>query len=83
MKDAHNVIFLDGTGPGSTPHEPLALVANMSDSERSALESEGRGGHGSALEPDTTSPEIRYGSCIQPFLTFLFVKFFSILPDLR
>ena len=66
MKDAHNVIFLDGTGPGSTPHEPLALVANsMSDSERSALESVGRGGHGSAIEPDTTSPEIQYRTSTQ------------------
>ena len=45
MDDANKDIILNrsGTGPGSTPQEPLALVAKMSDSERSALESEGRG----------------------------------------
>jgi len=60
MGDADTVIFLNSTGPGSTPQEPLALVARMSDSERSALESRGRGGLASTAEPDATSPEIRY-----------------------
>jgi hypothetical protein len=73
MDDADKVIILNGTGPGSTPQEPLALVAKMSDSERSALESEGRGGLASAAEPDTTSPEIQYRTSIQHSLTFLFV----------
>ena len=79
MDDAEKINI--GTGPGSTPQEPLALVAKMSDSDRSALESDGRGGVASA-EPDTMSPEIRYGTSSQHSLTFLFVIFFSILPDL-
>ena len=71
MDDANNDIFLNrtGTGPGSTPQEPLALVAKMSHSERSALESDGRGGLANATGP----PEIRYGTSIQHSLTFLFV----------
>ena len=83
MDDTDMVTFLNGKGPGSTAQEPLALVAKLSDFERSILKSDGRSGLASATEPDKTSPEIRYGSCIQPSLTFLFVKFFSILPDLR
>jgi hypothetical protein len=73
MGDADKVTILNRTGPGSTPQEPLALVAKMSDSERSALESEGRGGLASAAEPDTTPPEIRYRTSIQHSPTFLFV----------
>ena len=64
MADAEKLTILNGTGPGSTPQEPLALVAKMSDSERSALESDGRGRLASAAEPDTTSPDIRYGMSI-------------------
>jgi len=60
MGDADKVALLNCAGPGSTPQEPLALVARMSDSERSALESRGRGGLASTAEPDATSPEIRY-----------------------
>ena len=44
MGDADKLAILNRTGPGSTPQEPLALVAKMSDSERSALESGGRDG---------------------------------------
>ena len=84
MGDAEKVTVLNGTGPGSTPQEFLALVVKMSDSERSALESDGRSGLASPAEPDsTTSPEIGYGTSIQLSLTFLFVIYFSILPDLR
>ena len=73
MDDADKVIVIDGTGPGSTPQEPLALVAKMSDSERSALESDGRGGLASAAQPDsTTSPEIQYCTSIQRSPIFLF-----------
>jgi hypothetical protein len=75
MDDADKVVILNGTGPGSTPQEPLALVAKMSDSERSALESEGRSGLASATEHDTTSPEIQYRTSIQHFLTCLFLIF--------
>jgi hypothetical protein len=57
MDDTGMFTFFNRTGPGSTPQDPLALVANISDSERSALESRGRGGLASAAEPD---PEIRY-----------------------
>ena len=73
MDDADKVIILNGAGPGSTPQEPLAFVTKMSDSERSALESDGRGGLASAAEPDTTSPEIQYRMSIQHSLTFLSV----------
>jgi len=59
MGDAEKVVVPNCTGPGSTPHEPVALVAKMSDSERSALESDGRGGLASASELNTTPPEIR------------------------
>ena len=62
MVDTDKIVLnRTGTGPGSTPQEPLALVAKMSDSERSALESDGRGGLASDAEPDTT---IRYGTLI-------------------
>ena len=64
MDDSEKVIILNGTGPGSTPQEPLALVAEMLDSERSALESDGRVGLANAAERNTTPSEIRYGTCI-------------------
>ena len=73
MSDADKVIILDGTGPGSAPQEPLALVVKMSDSERSALESEGRDGLASAAEPDTTFPEIQHRTSFIHILTFLFL----------
>ena len=69
MADDDEVTILSRTGPGSTPQEPLALVAKMSDSERSALESDGRGGLARAAEPNTG---IRYCTSIQHFLTSLF-----------
>ena len=70
MGDTDKVTILNRTGPGSMPQEPLALVAKMSDSERSALKSEGRGGPVSATEPasDTTTPEIRYRTSINILL---------------
>ena len=72
MKDTDKVIFLNrnGTGPGSTPQEPLALVAKMSDLERSDMESEQRGGFESAAEAGITSPEIQYRTSIHHSLTF-------------
>ena len=72
MDDADKVTILNGTGPGSTPQEPLALVAKMSNSERNTLEFDGRVRLASAAGPDTTSPEIRYGASIQHSSTFLF-----------
>jgi hypothetical protein len=69
MDDADKFTIHNGTGPGSTPQEPLALVAKMSDSERSTLESDGR-----AAKPETTPPDIRHGTSIQHSpCTFLFV----------
>ena len=64
-----------GTGLGSTPQEPVALIAYISDSGWSALESnsEGRGGLGRAAEPDTMAAEIRYCMSIKNSPTFLFV----------
>ena len=60
MSDDDKVTILNHTGPGSTPQEPLALVAKMSNAERSALESEGRDGLASAAdsELDAMPPEI-------------------------
>ena len=69
MDDADKFTVLNG-GPGSTPLEALALVAKMSESERSDLESGERGGLTSAAETDT----IRYGTSIQHSPTFLFVS---------
>ena len=69
MADDDQVTILSRTGPGSTPQEPLALVAKLSDSERSDLESEGRRGLANA-EPDTG---IRHRRSIQHSPTFLFV----------
>ena len=87
MDEADKAIFLNrtGAGPGSTPQEPLALVTKISDSERSALDSEGRIGLASAAQHDTTSPEIQYRMFIQHSLTFLFVtsRLGSVLSALR
>jgi hypothetical protein len=58
------VTILNGTGPGSTPQEPLALVAKMTDLERSTLESDGRAGLASTSRPGTIRPEIRHGTFI-------------------
>ena len=63
MADADKFTILNRTGPGSTPQEPLALVAKISDSERSAMESR------SLAEPSTTIPGIRYRTSI-PLLFF-------------
>ena len=67
LGDAGKVAILNRTGPGSTPQEPLALVAKMSDSDRSTLESGQRSGLASDAEPDTTP---RYRTSIQHSPTF-------------
>ena len=70
LEDADKLTILNGAGAGSnTPQEPLALVAMMSDSERSDLESGRRGGLANAA----TYPGIRYGTSIQqsPYLFVL------------
>ena len=71
MDEAERIILLN-TGPGSTPQEPLALVAKMSNSERSALESVRRGGLTSVAEAasDTT---IQYRTSIQQSPTILLI----------
>ena len=71
MEDTGKVAILNRSGLGSTPQEPLAVVAKISDSERSALDRldfEGRGGLGSAAEPDTMAPGIRYRTSINTLL---------------
>ena len=73
MHDADKVSVLNNTGIGSTPQEPLALVAKMSGSERSALESERRDRLASAEDPDATPQEIRYRTSIQHSPAFLFI----------
>ena len=72
MDDTDKFTILNSTGPGSTPQEPLVLVAKMSESERSALESGRRGGLASAAEHGTTPPWIRYGTSSQQSLSFSF-----------
>jgi hypothetical protein len=80
LGDAEKVTIFNRTGPGSMPQEPLALVAKMSVSERSALESDGRGELASAAdsEPDTTPPSIRYRTSIQHSPTFLFINISTV-----
>jgi hypothetical protein len=74
MGDAEEITIVNRTGPGSMPQEPLALVLKMSvsDSERSALESDAKDELASAAdsEPDTT---IRHRTSIQHPPTFLFI----------
>ena len=65
MDDAEKITIVNGTGPGSTAHEPLAHVSTMSDAERSKLKSGRRDGLANAEEPDTTPPGIRFGTSIQ------------------
>ena len=69
MGDADKVTALNRTtGPGSTPQEPLAFVANILES---ALESGGRGGLENAAEPYTTPDlEIRYRTSILLFFSY-------------
>jgi hypothetical protein len=55
MGDDDKFTILNRTGPGSTPQEPLALVAKISDLERSALELGGRGGPSAAYN-DSRDP---------------------------
>ena len=62
MGDAEEITIVNRTGLGSMPQEPLALVAKMSVSERSALESEDEPASAADSEPDTT---IRYRTSIQ------------------
>ena len=69
LDDAEKVNILDRTGAGSTPQAPLALVAKILNSERSALES-GRRGRLMNAEP---LPDFQYRSSIQYSSTFLFV----------
>ena len=59
----------DKVGWRSTSQEPLAFVARISDSERSALESGGR-------DRVAAEPEIRYRMSYHNFPTFLFVMTF-------
>ena len=79
IDDADTVSILNGTGPGSTSQEPLALVSKMSNSQRSILlESKRRGGRASAAEPDTT---IQYCTSIQHSRSFLFVVTSRLLGE--
>ena len=65
MRDDDKVTILNRAGAGSTPQEPLAFVARISES---ALESGGRGGlEGSAQLDTTPDSEIRYRTSILLF----------------
>ena len=70
IDDAENVTNPNGTRPGSMPEEPLALLAKMSNSERSDLESGRRGGLANAADSDTIPPGIRYGRSLQKSFSF-------------
>jgi hypothetical protein len=87
MDDADMFTIQNGTGPGSNPQEPLAFVAKLSDSERSALESDGRVRLASTSKHETIPPDIRHGTSIRhPPSTFLFITSFiggSVLCGLR
>ena len=72
MGDSDKVAILNRAGPGSTPQLPLALVAEMSDSERRILESEGRVGLASSAVLDTVTPEIQYRTSIPTLSYFYF-----------
>ena len=65
MDDTEKITILNGTGPGTTPQEPLALVAKMSESERSAMESDRRVGLANSAEPPS---ETRYGMSLNKLL---------------
>ena len=69
MDDADKLTFLNGTGPGSTAQEPLALVAKMSDSERSDLES-GRGLELRVLQ--SLVQRLQGSDIVRPFNNLLF-----------
>jgi hypothetical protein len=69
MDDAGKVTILDHSGPGSLPQEPLALVAKLTDSERSAFEPVERRGLVNAC---TVSPNARYRALVY-FTAFLFL----------
>ena len=74
MDDADKFSSHDGAGPGCSADAPVALVAKMSDSERTTLESDGRGGLASTAKP---RPGTRHCTCIQHFCsTFHFVTSF-------
>ena len=71
MGDSDKVTALNriSSGPGSTPQDPLAFVAKISGSP---LESGGRGGLESSVEPYTTpDSETRYRTSIQRHLFFV------------
>ena len=74
-----NVDKVTRTGPGSTPREPLAFLARISDSKRlgslSALES------GGIAVGDTMPLEIRYRTSMQTSLTFFLILTSSLLGE--
>jgi len=55
MDDGHRLSLLNGSGPGSTPQEPMALVVKSSESERNTLA-------GARTSPDisASSRKVRY-----------------------
>jgi hypothetical protein len=77
MGDAEEVTIFNRTGPGSMPQEPLALVAKMSVSQRSTLESERRGELASAADSEF-DPRIRYRTSIQHSPTFFFINISTV-----
>ena len=83
--DRVNALNLIASGPGSTPQDPLAFVAEISGS---ALESDGRGRLQatnqveSAADPDTPpDSEIRYRTSIRHCPSFLFLLTFLLLRE--
>ena len=61
MDDDDKFSSHNGTGPGCSADAPVALVANMSDSEKTTLESDGREGLASSAK---LHPDIRHRTSI-------------------
>jgi len=60
MNDTTKVSILHHSGPGFIPQEPLAIVAKLSDAERSALEAERVGQIGNNADRSENGPDTRY-----------------------
>jgi hypothetical protein len=70
VDDTLKLSILSRTGPGSLPQEPLALVAKLTASERSALKSD-RSGFASTLELKTATSNIQYRKYMDSKFIFL------------
>jgi hypothetical protein len=77
MDDTSKITILKRAGPGFVPQEPLALVAQLSDSERSPLDSGSWDEQVDISENSTTSSNTRYRAPMN------LSCYFIILTDVR